>query len=239
MKQTPWKRFAFWIRWWYPKQEAEEILSDYTELPDPDLSHPLQIVKDLGVSKGIWRWLTVFGVLTFCLLCPIFWGSLHNVYALFLPFFLILGSVLSFVWFQQEEKGPLSKNLVLFLCAELLLFCVAAVALVLVAFYTQTFVAFLHYLDSIWAGLNVIFNFDRIILLLGLAGGVLGFIGLNRAHTSHRRWRAVYVLGLTILCLCVCILSIIWSMDFLLDAAIQRAIRISVLGLLFTGVSLC
>ena len=127
----------------------------------------------------------------------------------------------------------------LFLCTELLLFCVAAVALVLVAFYTQTFVAFLNYLDSIWAGLNVIFNFDRIILLLGLAGGVLGFIGLNRAHTSHRRWRAVYVLGLTILCLCVCILSIIWSMDFLLDAAIQRAIRISVLGLLFTGVSLC
>ena len=103
----------------------------------------LQIVKDLGVSKGIWRWLTVFGVLTFCLLCPVFWGSLHNIYAIFL------------------------------------------------------------------------------------------------AHTSHRRWRAVYVLGLTISCLCVCILSIIWSMDFLLTAAIQRAIRISVLGLLFTGVSLC
>lgn len=243
MKQTPWQRFSFWVHWWYPQEEAREILSDYEELPDPDLSHPLQIIQDLGVSRRIWRWLTVFGILTVFLLIPvlsIFGVDCYGYYniSLFIQFCPIFGFALSFVWFQPGKKGPLTKEFALFFFVEWLVFFLAVGLLALLVSSPQHIIEFLNKLKTIWIGLALIFDFDRIVILLGFAGAALGFLGLNRARTDHRRWRAAYVLGLTILCLCICILAVVWDMG-IQGRAVLRAVRVMLMGLALTGVSLC
>lgn len=232
MKRAQWKRFSFWVRWWYPRQEAQEILADYAEFPDPDLSHPAQIIRDLGLSRGCRSWLVVFCVLTVCLCLPAVWMFGPSHHDLLSCFLLLLGAVLSLIWFQRGEKGQFPKKMIPVLLLELALLCAAGGLMAGAVLTPQNFAGFGH-------------RFSWFFLAIGLSGAVVCFWGLSQARIADRRWCAVYILGLTVLVLCICVLSMLHSMALTVDGApfwypyIRRAAWVSASGLVLTGVALC
>ena len=73
------------------------------------------------------------------------------------------------------------------------------------------------------------------LLLAGTSAAILGGWGLVKARISDRRWRSLYILGLTVLAECVLILSVCVSIN--LDACSPHwwtsfAVDCSILGLI-------
>lgn len=230
MKRDPWSRFSFWVRWWYPREEAQEILSDYAEFPDPDLSRPLRIVRDLGLSRGCWSWLAAFCVQAACLLLPAVWLFRSAHHASLTCLLSVLGVVLSLIWFQSGEKEKFPSRIIPVLLLELALLGAAGGLLAGVIITPWSFVGFGR-------------RFSWFFLAIGLFGAVLGLCGLIKARVSDRRWRAVYSLGLTVLVLCTVALSMLHSMNLSEGSwwipYVRRAVWTCLVGLAFAGVSLC
>ena len=230
MKRDPWSRFSFWVRWWYPREEAQEILSDYAEFPDPDLSRPLRIVRDLGLSRGCWSWLAAFCVQAACLLLPAVWLFRSAHHASLTCLLSVLGGILSLIWFQSGEKEKFPSRIIPVLLLELALLCAAGGLLAGLILSPQSFAGF--------GG-----RFHWFFVGIGLACAGFALLGLFRARVADRRWRAAYILGLTGLCLCIGVLSLLHSMELFeilwWTPYVRRAVWTCVVGLAFSGVSLC
>ena len=77
--------------------------------------------------------------------------------------------------------------------------------------------------------------------LAGIVGAACGVLGLVRARISDRRWSALYILGLTVLVVCVMIHAFLGSL-VIIDLWTPYAVKWCVLGavgFVGTGVSLC
>ena len=81
--------------------------------------------------------------------------------------------------------------------------------------------------------------------MIGLLAALAGLLGAVWARLADRRWRAVYVLGLTVLLAALLLCSVLTSMDLSLSGErwwVPYALRMALLtalGLVGTGVSLC
>lgn len=262
MKRSYFSRLSLATRWQLPPAEARDVLSDYQELltQNPrseeelrrDLGDPVQAVRLLAQPKQYRRWLTVFWVLTACLLLPALgllpgmaWlWDLFTQYLRALPvdlIFLLAGTVVSLVWFRREGRRdrPFPKKVLLILVLQL------------------AGMAYLWFL--IW--LVVGEHFDLMYEMFAVPGAVgrsvnrltwsifllalAGVFGLLKARLDDRRWRAAYVLGLTAAVLCMSLLSMLkgvsldssstdWYMDHL-----RQYLLLTAVGLIGTGASLC
>lgn len=260
-KETYLFRLSRAARWRLPPGEAEMVIADYTELIEEDtrsdaeryqaFGPPEQAVRQLCSFRSYGKWLMVFGVLTACLISPLIrmGGGLCGVSFLRWPRILQLtplwlGWGLSFGWFQRTgiQSGPsipgkLWKSMLALaaatICEGLFLWYLASVV---VGEPRQAELAWLY--GSV----------GRIAawMLLGLCllSAALGLWGLFMARLEDRRWRALYVLALTVSMESLCAYLLLTSMD--LDvvtwgtgAFFAYFALPALLGLAGTGVSLC
>jgi len=241
------------------------VLEDYREIVEGrseeelrrDLGTPRAAMRQLAQPKAYRRWLAAFAGLTVCLLLPsgdVVLSELNDILftAFGLWFFngitrppwyaeplLPLGIVLALVWFQRNgrKEQTLPKWVV-----PLLIFLLLGIAWV-------SFLGWVLFAEQ-WDLLNSLFPEERVWvhrLTLGLdalAAGVIGMFGLVKARLSDRRWRAVYVLGLTGAVSCVFMWKMFSGMCWEFTPGWQtpyviRYIVVILVGLLGTGVSLC
>lgn len=257
-------------RWYLPPAEAAEVLEDYRELIEQeprseealrrDLGTPREAVRRLSQPKAYRRWLAVFGVLSACLLLPgadaVVSGLSFTLYRLFRVYFLRegigntaqfavvlfpLGTVLAVAWFQRDgEKGKTLPKGILPLLLILLL------GMAWVWFLAWVILAErLEVLDVIGFPFPHLGMMANATLALDiLAEGAIGMFGLVKARLGDRRWRAVYVWGLTGAVLSVFLWKMLTRMSFDGSAGWQfpyilRIVSITAAGFVGTGVSLC
>lgn len=251
-KETYLRRFSRMARWGLKKSEAAEAIDDYTQLLsqrgeesegtlERELGSPAHAARLLVEPGSYHRWLAVFGGMLCCLLLAEFlllWGSFRQYPFLPMLILLILGSGAALLWFRRREEGEehkLPHGLVPALAVVLLAFAGACVMLwMLASGVWQSLPAPYYGLTARWA-----------LRIAGTVGAAAGILGLVKARTTHRRWRAVYILGLTSVAACVLVGAILTSMS--LDTAapnwwVSYALRlgaVGAVGLTATGVSLC
>lgn len=257
-------------RWRLPAQEAEEVIADYQELLAErprteeelyrDLGDPVQAVWLLVQPKAYWRWKVVFAVLSACLLLPaispqpgmyFLWRMFTQHYTSASRFAgtLVLGLIVSFVWFRREKGPGKAFPQKMFIPLFLLLAAIAGVWYLacLTMFHPEGLVRLTEQHGDGWlsyvpqAGQTIGVMLERGVLLAALAGE----FGLWKARVDGRRWQAVYMLSLTLVTLAVSLLALLTRMT--LDISVEtwylpwlrQFLLVTVAGLVGTGVSLC
>lgn len=265
MKRDYLSRLSRAARWYLPPEEAAEVLEDYREIVEGrteeelrrDLGTPRMVARQLVQKRDYRRWLAVFAGLTACVVLPSADGVLSEISQQLIRLFdiwlfvggiaqtsryaewmLPLGTALALVWFQRngrKEQAP-SKWL-----APLL-------AVLLLGIAWVSFLAWTLFAEQ-WGLLNSLFPENHWLMrfslgLYSLAAGMAGMLGLVKARLTDRRWRAVYVLGLTGAAACLFVWKMFSSMTLDLSSGwqsplVMRYAFILLLGLIGTGVSLC
>lgn len=268
MKRDYLSRLSLAARWYLPPEEAAEVIEDYQDIVGREPRSEEELRRDLGGAKAAAcqlaqpkayrRWMAVFLILAAGLLLPAIdmflselWGAAWTLFHAGLPLdglanssryaerFFPVGIVLSFVWFQWNgKKGQVfPKKFWL------------AFPLVLLGMVWVWFLAWMVF-EERFEMIQFLFP-DRgwlIRLVLGLnllVAGVTGTAGLILARLEDRRWRAVYVWGLTGAMLSIFLLKFLNSMSF--DGFREgwqipywtRLAVLTVSGVLGTAVSLC
>lgn len=194
-------KFSHAVRWRLSASQAEEVISDYTEMLSQSTSaeeikkkwgSPYEAARLLGDRKGYYIWLVVFALLMACLLVPILWILQPWIYS---PFYaltygvLFLGSMLCLYGFRPPFNSAA-------LCPKKLIYAI------IVLLFLQILV--IGVISALWlygAALPVGLPYGRIaasiIRLWGLAAAVVGVWAVFQARTKDYRWRALYILGLT------------------------------------------
>ena len=249
-KKTYMKKFSRVVRWRLQKSEADEVLNDYEEMLlnhaeyDNDsliqeLGEPLQAVRLLTEPKAYHLWLSVFSVMAFCLLLPeimLLWAPFSWKPWYWLPELLLVGIFTSLVWFRPCRKGircPLPNGFIS-IAATLLLGALAGGGVI----WSPTIGAWE------WIPFGMYGSAAKWTLwIVGSVGAMAGLWGLVQARMSDFRWRALYVMGLTILIECTIIISLLTSMDpHSANWCIPYTATFSITGILgiaAVGVSLC
>ncbi len=226
MKKDYMTRLERAARWRLPRQEAEDVISDYRDIvgdpPRPeeellrDLGKPRDVIRPLVQKKPYYTWLAVFAVMAACVLIPGHSG--FGIYSWELyrlcfrqggfdlgPVFALLGAVLALVWFQRrrdEPKSPIPKGIIIALAVLL-----AWIGLVFLFHWV-----ILHDLDgflAIWGMMEPLIGpRGRLVprseylsrwamCLLPHFVSYAALYWLVKARISDRRWTAAYILTLT------------------------------------------
>lgn len=233
-----------------------------------DLGKPKDVIKPLAQKKPYYTWLAVFAAMAACILIPassplpggswLIFSTLFSPYGILIPgipwcfHFIAAGLILSLIWFRPwkgEPKPPLPRSIPAALGAELALMGLVWWCFYQIALYPDGFL-YQPALIPDWfialTGRETLHGHWMMIALEwgGAAVGVVGIVGLVKARTQNRRWRAVYFMSLSLMMLAFCVLSLFSSMDPLPVAELwartrQMCLAITVFGLIGTGVSLC
>lgn len=271
MKKDYITRLERWARWYLPRQEAEDVIADYREIAaDPELlrglGKPRDVIRPLARNKTYYTWLAAFIVMAACILLPA-WSPLplgpypiwfHMFYTNipgfdFCHLFLIAGLAVSLVWFRPrkgEPKPPLPRAVPIVLAVLLTAMGLAWWVLWQVTLCSEGALTnpIFRLSDGFWWQLGDTYIGGNLLTLLlewsAVPLAVLGMVGLVKARTRDRRWRAVYFLSLSVMMLAFCVLSLLTSMvvsetDTWWSSTWQYSIAITIFGLVGTGVALC
>ena len=264
-------RLSLAARWYLPPAEAAEVLEDYREIVEGrseeelrrEVGGPSETVRRLAQPKAYRRWLTVFGILSVCVILPAIaplWRELSyhvlfhecKLYRLYwfvdigekvIPFagvFYITGMALSLVWFRRNCRREPAVSKGIWPLLALLLAGMAWVWFLGWAIVMERW-DIIHFLAPT-EGRGVLMR-----LALGAdisAMGMLGVFGLVKSRLNGRRWGAVYVLGLAGAILGLSVWALMTCLALPFDASavewlLWRYAFITLAGLLGTGVSLC
>ena len=246
-------------RWQLPPKEAAEVVADYRDMLAGDgrteealvqeVGTPWQAVRLVRPPKSYGRWLLAFTALAGCLALPLHWLLLRYTPTLsgfwwssfiFSLFLLGGGLGLSLFWFgRQGQREELSRSWYA---------CMAGLLVLLACVWGLAGVCFspkLLELAAQWEPRRVGQSVRTCLELIGLLAALAGLLGAVWARLADRRWRAVYVLGLTVLLAALLLCSVLTSMDLSLSGErwwVPYALRMALLtalGLVGTGVSLC
>lgn len=258
-KQDYLTRLTRAARWQLPPKEAAEVAADYGDMLAGDgrtekaliqeVGTPWQAVRLVRSPKSYGRWLLVFALLAGCLALPLYWllvwytPMLSGVWWSGFIFGLLLlggGLGLSLFWFgRQGRRERLSRSWYA---------CMAGLAVLLACVWGLTGVCFspkLIELAARWDPGRVGPAIHTCLRLIGLLAALAGLLGAVRARLADRRWRAVYVLGLTVLLAALLLYSVLTSMDLTATGEpwwfpyLWRMALLTGLGLAGTEVSLC
>lgn len=241
MKISYYQKLSLLARWYLPRKEAEEVLRDYREIlgdageegAEERFGSPRKVVLELtDRAQRLW-WAGVFALMAFCVLLSLLWLGTRNLDGWFKVQVAaaIFGTVFSLFFFGMDEKTPMSKPLY---AGILTAFLFTAGCLVLILF-------FLFHLDWIFAlqgraGATA----SRVLMGMIAVSIFLSLLGLVFSRIFDRRWRVLYILGLTVIVLCAAVFRILWSMDSpldLTDFSVQLHLA-SQFALIF-GIGLC
>lgn len=252
------RRFTWAVRWQLSPDEGRDVLSDYRELVEQseestllqDLGEPFQAARLLRSDRDYRRWLAVFGALMLCMLLPALrllgverlwsWSQIDG-----LPTFLFGAALLlSIFWFRitGAAAGPRPKGLIPSLLGLLAAGAVVALLLLWLADFFQGIIDGMPEVYPSQVGRIA----HYLLRGLGTLSVLAGMIGLVKSRMEDRRWLALYILGFTVLFLCMSVYAHLTAMD--LDGVHDLGwlwrwyLRMAVLGgagLLGTGLALC
>lgn len=269
MKKDYMIRLERWARWMLPPQEAADVIADYRDIAADEqmrreLGKPRDAIRPLIQKKHYRIWLAAFAVMAACILIPgvsplpggfyPVWFSLFNADGFLIPgvpmylYFMAVGIATALIWFRPrkgEPKTPLPRAACAILAVELALLAAVWWMSWQITLYpdgvftNQAFwLPFMVYVGPFTCASHIL-----AILLEWASPAVvaLGVVALVMARTRNRRWRAVYVMSLTLMMMALCVLSEFTSMDWSVAWAfpLPSSVEITVIGLVGTGVSLC
>jgi len=242
MKKDYMVRLERAARWRLPRQEAQDVISDYRDIvgdpPRPeeellrDLGKPRDVIRPLVERKAYRTWLAAFGVMAACILAlgisptgpgfPI-WIAFFHVWSDYPPgpILAVPGLFMALVWFRWrgQKIGSLPRAIPILLAALLayicaiLLFCWAN---------TQDHEGF----SAMWGTMKPLILIgpnnavSKSMYLSKLAMiytcpllALVGVYGLVKARVGDRRWAAVYILALTAILAALLVLHLATSMN--------------------------
>ena len=239
MKFSPWDRLTWTVRWRFSPQEADEILDDYRELlsgrPPEDVR---QVAADFGRPTEYGLWLARFWGMAGCLALPLLWNTMWFAYHQVLSLVLAAtGAALALSLGKKEEERQLGRGL----------WALLVVQAALLGAVFGLFAFFCFHMDTLLPLGNVGPLLHALLQLISLLAGLLGLAGLVLTRVEDRRWRAVYVLGLTVLAVTSILLAVMGSMDVSAPVTIEglwrycmvRMVPTALVGLGATGAALC
>ncbi len=243
MKKDYMTRLERAARWRLPRQEAEDVISDYRDIVgDPprseeelrrDVGDPEQVIKLLVSPPRAYRtWLAAFAVMAACVLIPghsgfgfYSWpfyrlcfdeGGLHLS-----PVFALLGAALALVWFRRRSDGPRSpipKGIVIALAALLVWIGLVFLFHWAILYDLDSFLAMWGMMEP-WIGPQgsmvprSVYLSKWAMCLLPHFVSYAALYWLVKARVSDRRWTAAYILTLTAIVISMETLAETQSMD--------------------------
>lgn len=256
MKQSYLTKLSRAAHWKFSKEEADAILEDYRDIIGQTSRSEQELCRDLGTPGHVIRliprpkdyrqWLAVFLVAAVLLL----FGAANPavLWQMFRPLSAVLltaGIGLSLFWFRRREarKGALPRSILPVLV--LLLAGVGGVWWIAcqVMFAPEAFAQAMERFGSRPCQLGPLVAGG--LKGCGAIAALAGLFGLVQARVSDRRWRAVYVLSLTLAVLSASVLVVLSSMTLDTSALgwqqpyLRHYLLLTALGLAGTGVALC
>lgn len=254
-------RFSHIAKWRLSYQEADEVIEDYEGFFAQssrsehevclELGSPAAAVSTLGGHISYGYWLIAFSIQAISLLVPFFILlvkrpplSLFISQPVINPYAIqaLVGSgFLTSLFFFRPRKNFTDKKLpkTIIFSLEALFFVAITLGVLTTVFFvklysTDTFPAYSPQLPFMFS-------------LSGTVFMTAGMWALVKSRMCDRRWRAVYILALTLLFICLSILDVLTCLDFTMK---ERAFHILMqelkfdavfggLGLLACGGSLC
>lgn len=193
--------FSWAVRWRLSASQAEEVISDYTEILSQSTSedeiekkwgNPYEAARLLGEPKAYRAWLVVFALLTVCLLLPVLWILKPWIFNLSYAVnygSLVLGIGLCFYGFRPPKNKSAR-------CPKALIYFVFLLSFI--------HILMIGGLSALWMNASALpydLPYGKIaasmIKVWGLGAAAFGMWGLFQARTKDYRWRTLYVLGLT------------------------------------------
>lgn len=246
-------------KWKLSYQEAEEVIEDYEGFFSQsgrdehdiclELGNPTAAVKALSSRMSYGYWLTIFSIQAIALFVPYFILLASNPPLSFIlshpdvnPHIILtlagFGVMVSLVFFRPQKKY-LDKKIpktIFFSLVVLFLFAFILGILVTVFFYqlydTNTIPFYSLLLPSI-------------LFLSGTLFTAAGIWSLIKSRICDRRWRAVYILALTLLLITISIFDLLTSLDIknnifhIVIQELQFDAVMGGIGILACGGSLC
>ena len=254
-------RFSQNVKWRLSYQEAEEVIEDYEGFfcqsnRDEhevclELGNPAAAAKALGSRLSYGIWLIFFIIQAIALFVPYFILLASNPPLSFIlshpsvrPYTILTLSgcgVLVSLFFFRQQKNFTDKKLpksILFSLSFLFFTAIAAAILIYIFFYqlcnTVMFPAYSPHLPFI-------------LFLSGTIFISAGLWALIKSRMYDRRFRAVYILALTLLLICINAFDLLTSLDLSLGAEVFHIFTqelkyyaaVGGIGILACGGSLC
>lgn len=248
------KRFTWSACWQLPPEEAGDVLADYRELVEGSeegelvktLGKPYQAARLLRTNRTYFQWLAVFGVLMACALLPVLYllgmkrmWHLARTGGLFL-FFFVGAILLSLFWFRTRGFKGAHRPKTLFPALLAVLLAGAAVSAFMFWLFWYTLIVYNDITVQVPAQFAPVAIFS--LRMLGVFSTLAGIFGLVKSRIEDRRWLALYILGFTVLFLCVSVYSLLTAMDNILDWIepwrVQNVL-LGIAGLVAAGAALC
>lgn len=243
-KKTYLSQFSKLMRWRFPTEEAEDIISDYAELLNAQPEDSQALMKNLGSpfaaatqlkpSKEYYRWLAVFLLLALC--SVYFFFGIFNRWRDFHTFNLVLFCLsITLAVFWKQTLSPKKEN---YSCHGLSSALIGLLALVI----TVNIIIW----KTLWSVAvpveRAIVIYRACIYIVSGISVISMFVGLIKCRIQNRRWLALTILSLTALFVCLLWMMILTTLsdpDELLPFILRNMIPPSIIGAVGVIWSLC
>lgn len=253
------EQFALAARWYLGAQESAEVIADYAEMltwkegapqtPVQRFGTPRQAARLLAEGRNYGQWLAAFAGMGVCavlllgrLMDRISFkiGPLWQADETVVTGILLAAGILAALWYfrRAPRTEAAARKVPLALAAVL---AVGGMMAVQMAQIWQIIMLIqnagqAHELE------DVVVHFFATMHLAGAVLTAAAFAALAAARCGDRRWRAVYVLALTLLAMLAAmrvITGMLNDIDAFVDSLIEDLLPLALIGLVGTGVALC
>lgn len=240
------ERLSLAARWFLPQREAEEMIEDYRDMiseigegnAEETLGAPIKAVLAVADRGHGIRWHGAFLFMALCGAGPLFWQAVHSVWLPREILAAVLGAVVSLFYFGMGGRARMKRPAKACI-AGMALFTLAVLGVII--YFTLHIELVLSWAPA--AGRRTAGFLTGVAVFSALAG----ILGLVLARLYDGRWRALFLLGLTLSLLCGFVLSVLRSMDPFLDVTVWKeqlvlirdCVLIVLIGFFTAGVGLC
>lgn len=206
------KRLTLAARWFLPSKEADEMVEDYREMlaeargDESSFAPPMQAVLEAAEKKQVVLWHLMLGLMLLCPFAAMGFFLRQEVWLEGQIPLSLLGAAVSLFFFGIGGKRKLPRPLLISVVGAGL----ANGGLVGGILYFVVRMDWRKIMVEAWPmGPAAVLVIRTVFVIAFLAS----LLGLAVARLSDRRWRALYILGLSLLVICSYSLRYLWSME--------------------------
>lgn len=228
------RKLSLIARWFLPFQDADEVVEDYVLLlahdddPYANLGTPLVAVRELCRPRQYHWWLAAFIGMVLCLVVPAL-AVIFEVLVIPAIALLVIAAGLVFIVFRRNGQGRQELPRGMLLSVGLIVLIAAGIVAVIIYFLLSAAPADGRLLDYLL----------KFLVLLSLIAGIVGLIA---ARMLDYRWRALYLLSLTIVAVSAVFDHILHTLSVavsLYDPLLVSSLIIAAVGLVMVGRGMC
>lgn len=206
------KKLTLAARWFLPGREAEEMVEDYREMlaeargDGGSFAPPVRAVLEAADKKQVILWHLMFCLMALCPILAMGFFLSQQVWLEGQIPLSLLGAAVSLFFLGIGGKKNLQRPLLFSVIGA----GVVNAGLTAAILYFVIRIDWFQAMVEAWpAGPAAVFAVKTIFVLAFF----LSLLGLVFARLFDRRWRVLYILGLSTLVLCAYCLRYLWTMD--------------------------